>query len=267
MFSLDCVNLTLNCNEILKDISFTLEPGKMHILVGPNGAGKSSLLKIITGELPATSGGAFYNGLPIANETPEYLATLRAVLPQISHLSFPFTVFEVAAMGIGAQNPARRQQKRVLAALDRVGMSDFAGRFYQQLSGGEQHRVQLARVLAQIGEPVQNGVARYLFLDEPISNLDISQQQRILEITREFATEGGGVLIILHDINIAARYADQLIILADGRIKISGPPSEILTRNTLEQVWQVGIAALHVPGRELPLFLPESFAGVELRKT
>lgn len=264
MFSLDRVSLTLNRNQILHDVSLALEPGKMHVLIGPNGAGKSSLLKIITGELAATSGSALYEGRKLAKESPEYLATLRAVLPQVSHLSFPFTVYEVAAMGIGAQNPAPHQQALVLAALEQVGMSDFAGRFYQQLSGGEQQRVQLARVLAQVGAPLQHGTARYLFLDEPISSLDISQQQRILEIARDFAHQGGGVFAILHDINIAARYADQLIVMAEGRIEAKGPPAEILNRNRLEQVWQVGIAALKVPGRELPVFLPEAFAGVEL---
>lgn len=264
MFSLDRVSLTLNHNQILQNVSLALAPGKMHVLVGPNGAGKSSLMKIITGELPASSGGALYDGRPLAGESAEYLASLRAVLPQVSHLSFPFTVYEVAAMGLGVQNPAPHQQACVRAALEQVGMSDFAGRFYQQLSGGEQQRVQLARVLAQVGAPVHHGTARYLFLDEPISSLDISQQQRILDVARDFARRGGGVLAILHDINIAARYADQLIVLADGRVEAKGPPSEILNRNTLERVWQVGIAALQVPGRALPVFLPQAFAGIEL---
>lgn len=265
MFRLDNVSLTLNTNRVLQNVSLAIEPGQMHVVVGPNGAGKSTLLKVLTGELAPTSGQVFCNGRPIGGERPEALAAMRAVMPQSSHLSFPFTVYEVAAMGLGRDVPHSRQQTVIMDGLEQVGLHTLAGRYYQQLSGGEQQRVQLARVLVQIGQPVQDGAPRYLFLDEPIANLDLSHQQRILEIARSFARQGGGVFVILHDINIAARYADRLIILAHGQVEAAGPPQDVLTRSILERVWNIEMALLQVPGSAMPVFLPQVLARGEAR--
>lgn len=262
MFRLDGISLVLNANPVLSDLTFSLDAGKMHVIVGPNGAGKSTLLKVLTGELTPGAGLVLFNDKPLCDVKPERLSALRAVLPQSSHLSFPFTVYEVVAMGLRRGVPKAMREMLVLQRLNEVGMSGFEGRYFQQLSGGEQQRVQLARVLTQIGAPMHKGEPRFLFLDEPISNLDMAHQQRILEIARDFADAGGGVFVILHDINLAARFADRLVILADGRIAAEGPPSDVLNPATLERVWDVEIAALPVPGRELPVYLPQSLAGV-----
>ena len=144
---------------------------------------------------------------------PWQAASMRAVLPQATALSFPFTVREIVRLGlIGGRSGALPGEDERLPdrALARVDLDGFAGRFYQELSGGEQQRVQLARVLCQVWAPVLDGRPRYLFLDEPVSSLDIKHQLMIMNIARDFAKRGGGVVAILHDLNLTAMYADRV---------------------------------------------------------
>jgi iron complex transport system ATP-binding protein len=150
-------------------------------------------------------------------------------------------------------------------ALERVDLGGFAARLYQDLSGGEQQRAQLARVLCQVWEPVADGVPRYLLLDEPVSSLDIKHQLAIMKIARQFADAGGGVIAILHDLNLAAMFADQIVVMSRGRVAAAGPPAETLGDALIGAVFDVSLRVGAVPNN-VPFVLPQSWADAPLRE-
>ena len=192
------VGVALSGKRIVSDVDFEIRPGEMAAIVGPNGSGKTTFLKALSGDLPYR-GSISLNGRELSTLKPWAAAAMRAVLPQATALSFPFTVREVVKLGLlgGRSGALAGEQERLPErALARVDLDGFGGRFYQELSGGEQQRVQLARVLCQVWAPVLEGRPRYLFLDEPVSSLDIKHQLIIMNIAREFARRGGGVVAV-----------------------------------------------------------------------
>ncbi|MGE3872847.1 MAG: heme ABC transporter ATP-binding protein [Parvibaculaceae bacterium] len=235
MFAADNISVRLGKRQILSDVTLSLSRGELVIILGPNGAGKSTLLKTLTGDLTPDRGRITFNGRPLAGISPRELACTRAVLSQSMSLSFPFTVLEVVRLGLEA---ARGSVHLLPKALQAVGLEGFEGRFYQELSGGEQQRVHLARILVQAwaGKPDGSG---FLLLDEPVSNLDIRHQLQTLEAVRRHVEGGGGALMILHDINLAALYADRLVMMADGRIRREGKARDILDRDAIRDVYGV----------------------------
>ena len=247
MIEIENLGVKIGPKDIVAGVSFHVEPGRVTTIIGPNGSGKTTALKALSGDL-AYSGAARIAGRDINRMKAWEMASVRAVLPQISHLSFPFTVREVVRIGLtsGYSGASDRDADELAEeALRRVDLDGFAGRFYQELSGGEQQRVQLARVLCQVWEPVTDGEPRYLFLDEPISSLDIRHQLAIMDIAVDFAGKGGGVLAILHDLNLTAMYSDRVVIMHRGRCKGFGPPDEVLRDDLLQEVFgcrlQVGV--------------------------
>lgn len=234
-------------------------PGLLTVIAGPNGAGKSTLLKLATGEIAPTSGRVLLDGDDMARLSPAAIARRRAVLPQSSALSFPFTVAEVVRLGLDAGGrgggPAAVSQ-----ALARVELVDFGARFYGELSGGEQQRVHLARVLCQAGTPAVSEPARLLFLDEPISSLDIRHQIAVLRIARDFARAGGGVVAVLHDLNLAAGFADRLVVLAEGAVVADGPPEHVLTDALVASVFRLDLRVGALPPSHIPFILPQTAA-------
>lgn len=228
---------------LLRDVSVQAQPGKMTAIIGPNGAGKSTLLKCLTGENRTHEGTVFLHDADIRRLGAGKLAHHRAVLPQASQLAFPFTVWEV--VGLGLRNHARtahtgsgdNPEAIAAEALRRVGMLGYESRHYQTLSGGEQQRVHLARVLCQVWEPLVEGKARYLFLDEPTSSLDIRHQIDVLELARDYARRGGGVITVLHDLDMASTYADTLIVLSKGALVATGDPKATLSAELLRTVY------------------------------
>ena len=169
----------------LHAVDFNARPGELTVIVGPNGSGKTTLLQALTGDIPH-GGAVSLNGRDTARMTPWDLAAIRAVLPQAAHLAFPFTVIEVVRLGLAAGLAAGRDDVP-LRALERVDLAGYANRFYQELSGGEQQRAQLARVLTQVWDPVADGAPHWLFLDEPVSSLDIGHQLSVMKLARDFA--------------------------------------------------------------------------------
>ena len=167
MLEAESITVSAGRRDLIRDVSLAIEPGRITAIIGPNGAGKSTLMRAITGEIAPRLGEVRLDGTPIGRLPAGRLATRRAVLPQSSSLAFPFTVHEVVRLGVGGLRDARAVQRRVGEALERVDLAGFGGRFFQELSGGEQQRVHLARVLCQVWEPVREGEPRYLFLDEP----------------------------------------------------------------------------------------------------
>ena len=183
------------------------------------------------------------------------LAALRAVLPQKVVLAFPFTALEVVRIGQSfGRDPDPGLPRRALA---RVGLLALADRPYQLLSGGEQARVQLARVLVQVWHPLRDGVPRWLVLDEPVASLDIGHQLQVMRIAREFADAGGGVIAVMHDLNLTAMFADRVVLMLDGQVLVQGPPDEVLTDGHLTRAYGCPIAVNAAPRHQAPFVLPQ----------
>ncbi|MEP6563933.1 MAG: heme ABC transporter ATP-binding protein [Mesorhizobium sp.] len=256
------VSVAINGKRIVANVDFETRPGEIAAIVGPNGSGKTTFLKALSGDL-AHSGHVTVNGRDLSAMKPVEAATLRAVLPQATTLSFPFTVREIVRLGlIGGRSGALPGENERLPerALARVDLDGFAGRFYQELSGGEQQRVQLARVLCQVWAPVLDGKPRYLFLDEPVSSLDIKHQLIIMNIARDFARRGGGVVAILHDLNLTAMYADRIFVMHRGRLAATGSPQDVLSDELIEKVFDCRLKVGVLPAANMPFVLPQSAA-------
>lgn len=263
------LSIVLGGTTLLEDVSFRVQPGEVLALVGPNGAGKSTLLRAVSGDLPPTHGSVLLDGKETTAYHPRDLALRRAVLPQQTFLQFAFTAREVVEMGRGARSGRheRERDETVIAdAMQRTETDTLATRTFPTLSGGEQARVTLARVLSQ--------EAPILLLDEPTAALDLSHQQMVMEIARDLAATGGTVLAILHDLNLAAAYADRLALLHHGRLSAFAEPWEALDPNLLSEVFQCPIAVARHPMRNCPLVLPlprsaahQQLAGQELTIT
>jgi iron complex transport system ATP-binding protein len=262
MIEANDASVSIGSTRIVEGVAFSAAPGQITAIVGPNGSGKTTFLKALTGDLPYR-GGITLEGREIARMSPREAAGLRAVLPQSTQLAFPFTVREIVRLGLmggrsGAlAGEAERLPDRALAKVDLAG---FGGRFYQELSGGEQQRVQLARVLCQVWVPVLEGRPRYLFLDEPVSSLDIKHQLVIMDIARDYARRGGGVVAILHDLNLTAMYADRIFVMHRGRVAASGGPSDVLSDELIESVFDCRLRVGALPAGNIPFVLPQSVA-------
>ncbi len=239
---------------LLDGVSLSLEPGQVHALLGPNGAGKTTLLRLLAGEQRPESGSIELNARALASLGARELARQRAVLPQVHGLSFAFTGAQVVALGRlpCARHAPAREAEIVREALELAGVGALAERSYPTLSGGERARVQLARVVAQVWEPLSDGVARFLLLDEPTASLDLAHQHDCLRAVRELARRGLGVLVILHDPNLALRYASRATLLRDGRMLATGAPEEVITAEALEQLYGVPVRLVRANG-ELPV--------------
>ncbi len=228
--------------RILDAVDIDVVPGTVTAIVGPNGAGKSTLLKVLSGDLAPETGAVTLNGQPLSAWSMEERALQRAVLPQSPELAFSFRAWDVVELG---RHPHRGRagsgadRAAILGAMDATETAPFAARDCRTLSGGEMHRTHYARTLAQLWEPLADGRARFLLLDEPTSSLDLFHQHAILARARTIAQAGAGVLAVLHDLNLAAAYADTIVILAQGRIEAAGSAHEVLTQERIARVWRV----------------------------
>jgi iron complex transport system ATP-binding protein len=251
----DNISLHLSGFDLLRNISLEVEAGAVTAIVGPNGAGKSSLLKVLTGEVTATRGEVYLNQRELAHWPLLDRAQMLAVLPQHILLNFPFTADEVVGLGrIPHQTGVTKDKQIITQALDLVDASYLQKRFYTQMSGGEKQRVQLARVLAQIWQPSDHG-EQFLVLDEPTSAFDLSHQQLTLDIVRQLAERGVGVLMVVHDLNLAARCADNLVVFDGGVIAAQGKPKDILSEQLIDKVFGVKSIISQHPVTKRPLVI------------
>ncbi|HEX5738907.1 MAG TPA: heme ABC transporter ATP-binding protein [Hydrogenophaga sp.] len=234
-------------STLLQGVDLLLRSGEVGAILGPNGAGKSTLLSVLAGLRAPDTGAVWLNGQPLLADELHRVAQHRAVLPQDTAVAFDFTVQEVVALGRYPHRlqPSRREADIVQAAMAATGVSAMAHRPVGSLSGGERARAQLARVMAQIWEAPPDGAPRWLLLDEPTAALDLRYQHATLSTVRRWAREQGvGVLAVLHDLNLALRYTDQVWVLDRGRLQVGGVPAEVLTPALVQRVWQVQATAV-----------------------
>lgn len=243
----------LSGKTVLDAVDVDAKAGQVTAIIGPNGSGKTSLLRAVTGEVPA-SGDIYLNDVPVTSKTGQRLARSRAVLPQSSNIAFDFKVEDVVHLGllagVHAATPA------VLTdALRCVGLAGYEARSYQALSGGEQQRVQLARVLAQVWQPQLNGKPCWLFLDEPVASLDVGHQLEVVDVVRDYANRGGGVVLVMHDLNLTMMMADHVILLQQGRVLASGAPEDVLQDEVLSKAYGCQLRMGQVPQGAAGLFI------------
>ncbi|MFF0239614.1 heme ABC transporter ATP-binding protein [Rhodococcus pyridinivorans] len=245
------VRLRRGEREILHGIDFEVRTGEVVALVGPNGAGKSTLLAALSGDHPISGGTVEIEGRPLERWSSTALARRRAVLPQQHTVGFPFTARQVVRMGRAAwaRTPRQDDDDRIVAeAFVICDIAHLADRPFPALSGGERARVALARVLAQDTET--------LLLDEPTAALDLGHQEAVMQVVRARADDGHAVVVVLHDLGLAAAYADRVCVLEQGRIVADGAPGDVLTEELLGRVYQYPVAIGRHPETGTPLVLP-----------
>ncbi len=237
---------------VVKDVSFSLSAGEVLAVLGVNGSGKSSLLATLSGEIQPASGELRLDNQPLGQVPPGIRACRMAMLPQTSTLAFGFRVREVVELGrLPHRSGAVVDREVVAAALAQADAAHLAERDYLHLSGGERQRVHLARVLAQIWDASRP----CLLMDEPTAALDIAHQHLALKAARAVARRGGVVLVALHDLNLAARYADRVLLLDQGRIAALGTPWEVLQADHIEEVFGIRVQVQKHPAFDRPLII------------
>ena len=249
-----------NGRTMMAEVDLRVASGKLVVLVGPNGAGKSTLLRVLAGELSPTAGQALIDGRPIASFSAAELARRRAVVSQSTTLSFPFTVREVVLLGAsvpGFATPRPAIEAAASEALTAIGLAGFGHRLFTQLSGGERQRVHIARALLQLAATDGGRSAPgALLLDEPTANLDLAHQVTVLREARRQARSGRAVLVILHDLNLAASYADEMVIVSRGRIAARGQPVDVMRDDLLSEVYGCAVRTNLTPRNGAPFVLP-----------
>ncbi len=243
--------------QLLHDISLHIEPGQVTGLVGPNGAGKTTLLRVAAGDFAATAGEVTFRDRAVTDWPAKDRARHLGVLPQLSLLNFPYLVEEVVLLGRTPHGSgAMRDRQIVEQVLALTDTKPLRHRLYTQLSGGERQRVQLARVLAQVWQE-QSLSGQLLLLDEPTAALDLSHQQQMLCIIELLSDRGCAVLVVLHDVNLLAGIADQLLVLRDGQQVTLGSPREVLTPELFSDVFDTDVIVQPHPERGHPLVIPQ----------
>ncbi|MFJ4332438.1 heme ABC transporter ATP-binding protein [Streptomyces sp. NPDC088935] len=245
------LRVRLGGRPVLDGVDVEVRAGEVLALVGPNGAGKSTLLGALAADVPAAEGVVRVHGRPVTDWSAHELALRRAVLPQSASLSFPFAVAEVVRMGRAPWAGGDREDEddtAVVEAMARTEVTGFAERPFSSLSGGERARVALARVLAQR--------APLLLLDEPTAALDLRHQELVLRLCRQRARAGEAVVVVLHDLALAAAYADRVALLRSGRIAAGGPPSEVFAEGLLSEVYDQPVEVFPHPRTGALLVVP-----------
>ena len=244
------IEVRAGTKPLISEVSLVVAPGEFLAVIGPNGAGKSTLLGALAGDRTLAKGRVLLDGKALTQWNKRDLARRRAVLPQHSNVAFDFTGLQIALLGLLAhRDRLSERQMRNLAeqALGETEARGFAGRPFTVLSGGERQRVQLARVLAQCD--AEQTTRPFLLLDEPIAGLDLAHQHTALASARRRADRGLGVLAVLHDLNMAARYADRVAIMEQGRVTALGPTEETLDPARLSAVFATPITRVQMNGR------------------
>lgn len=239
MLQIQNISVKVGSKFLLKNVSLGVHPGKLVALIGPNGAGKSTLLKSIAGDIPYT-GDVYLNGQLIKTISAQDKATFQAVMTQKSAVNFQFSVEEITLMGRYPHfdhQPSLKDWKVVRRQNELLALSEIENQIHYSLSGGEQQRNHFARILAQLDSEYLG--TKLMLLDEPLNNLDIEFQHKIMEITKDFVAKGNAALVVMHDINMAAAFADELVLLKNGEILTTGAVDEVLNRQNLKTCYNM----------------------------
>ncbi|HPG89991.1 MAG TPA: ATP-binding cassette domain-containing protein [Hyphomicrobium sp.] len=246
--------------RILDHVNFEARPGIITAVIGPNGAGKSTLLRVLSGEMRATQGVVTLNGLDVARQSAATLARRRVVVPQAAALAFTFTALEVALLGVtvpGFELDETALIDRGRQALIRLGLGAFVDQPYELLSGGERQRVHIARALLQLEiSPDEPNMPKALLMDEPTASQDLGHLQIVVNEARRLAGDGLAVMMVLHDLNLAAIVADCVSLLKDGRVIASGAPRQVLTEPLLTQAFDCEVEVLSDRRLNTPIVMP-----------
>lgn len=255
MLTIQSLSVRYGPRPVLDEVSLEVRRGELLAIIGPNGAGKSTLIRTISGVLQPRAGRLMVDGEDLQRLSPSERARRLAVVPQAIQLPEAYSVYQTVLLGRTAYmnwfgRAASRDHEQVLLALEKTNTLALADRLVGQLSGGERQRVLLARAIAQ-GAP-------YLLLDEPTTFLDLQHQSSLLNLIRSLSTEKDlGVLMVLHDLNLASLYADRVAILSGGRITAQGAPAQVLTAERLSSIYRVPVNVIPHPDYGTPLILPD----------
>ena len=241
--------------KFLESVSFELNAGELLTVIGPNGAGKSTLLSCLAGDITPSSGGVLLNAKSLTDYLPAERARCLAVLPQHSVLQFPFSVREVVRLGRLPHSTGNTIDEEIVTqSLAELDITYLAERPFTQLSGGEQQRVQLARVMVQIWSET-DFKERILLLDEPCAGLDVAHVQKLMRFLKKFVAQGVGVVMTLHDFNVAARYSDSIMALKSGRVVAYGSVQAVITQAHIEDIFSVSSLTIEHPDTGHPIVL------------
>lgn len=256
MYTASNISFQVRDKIILHDVNVSLEPGTFTAIVGPNGAGKSSLLKAMAFEQTGFHGEVVINGKDVRSYKPKKLSWVRAVLPQSTSLQFAFTVEQVVMLGRHAHSSTKAENQTIINEVIRLtDVAHLKDRNYLHLSGGEKQRVQFARVLAQVWE--ETVYPRYILLDEPTSSLDIAQQQNIFGLAKLVCERNIGVMAIIHDLNQAVQFADNIHFMRDGKVVAAGESQKVFTKLNIEETFCCRVNIYHDPCNNCPYIIPE----------
>ncbi len=229
--------------KALKGVTLEIEESKLTAIVGPNGSGKSTLLKCINRILKPRKGIVYVDGKSIEDLSHSEIAKMIGYVPQSVQQTFPATVFDVVLMG---RRPhiswiyGKRDFERVVKVLKLLNIEDIAMRDFNELSGGQKQKVLIARALAQ--EP------EILLLDEPTANLDLRHQLEVMKLVKDLTRNGLTAIVAVHDLNLASRFADKIVMMKDGNIFAVGEAEEVLTPNNIESVYGIKVKIIYVDG-------------------
>lgn len=250
------ISYSIGNKSILRDIDLTLEPGEFKAIVGPNGAGKSSLLKIITGENKSYKGKVHYHGKMLNAFKINEISKVRAVLPQESQVNFPFTVSEIVEMGRSTFRDKKSQlDKIVKAVMQNTNITHLRDRSYHSLSGGEKQKVQLTRVMAQMWG--SSNLSRFIFLDEPTASLDMAQQHQMMGLAKKLSKNNIGVLAVIHDLNLAIQYADNIVFMRQGEVICQGKVKDIMRKENIETTFSHEVTVTFDQVNKVPYVIPK----------
>lgn len=241
MLSASDITFKVGDRTLVDQVSVTFQPGKLNLIIGPNGAGKSTFVKLICHQLKAQGGTVLYGNKPVDSISISELAKIRAVLSQNIELAFPLTVEEVVMMGryphFGSA-PNATDKDACEEAMRFFDVLQFSKRNYMTLSGGEKQRVQFARVMAQIWLPVQHH-CRYLILDEPLTFLDVRYQFDFMHKLLELRNQDLVIVGVVHDLNLVSKFADEVVLLSEGKLLASGSKDMVLTKENIKKAYHL----------------------------
>jgi iron complex transport system ATP-binding protein len=255
MLKLQDIQYAIADKQILSNINVHFTTGQLHMILGPNGSGKTSLIKIASGQIENFKGSVQYDNESIQKIGAASLAKYRSFLSQQNHIPFPLKVVEIIQMGRYPHYEYQALKKDieiVQTVVEQLEIKHLLDRDFNTLSGGEQQRVQFARVLAQVWEK-SSAHNRYLFLDEPLNNLDIQYQKYLLQTIKKFICDDIAIIMVVHDINWALAYADQVYFLQEGKLAAQGNPIEIINADLISKVFKIDAQLISVPGQKHPI--------------